>query len=98
MANSIVMRMRIFNHQNTNPMAVLVKGQPFLIDKLTHPHNKDGHQDPLHLHTPNRQTSSPQLTTSPHQLTEGPATGTPIPTEGDLQAGPTIPLPPQKGN
>lgn len=39
MANSIVMKMRIFNnHQNTNLMAVLVKGQPFsLIDQLTPP-------------------------------------------------------------
>ena len=69
MANSIVMKMRIFNHQNTNPMAVLVKGQPFLIDKLTPPKQTD-----------QQLATSPQLATS----TEGPPAGTPT-TEGDLQ-------------
>ena len=53
MANSIVMKMRIFNnHQNTNLMAVLVKGQPFsLIDQLT---------------TPPQQGWPPRPTTPPH--------------------------------
>lgn len=65
-------------------MAVLVKGQPFLIDKLTPPKQTD-----------QQLATSPQLATS----TEGPPAGTPT-TEGDLQAGPTIPPTtegPQKG-
>ena len=80
MANSIVMKMRIFNnHQNTNLMAVLVKGQPFLIDKLT---------TPPHPKQADQQSLADQ---------QSPPAGTPT-TEGDLQAGPTIPLQPQKGN
>ena len=73
-------------------MAVLVKGQPFsLIDQLT---------------TPPQQGWPPRPTTPPHPKQadqqsiadqQSPPAGTPT-TEGDLQAGPAIPLQPQKGN
>ena len=76
-------------------MAVLVKGQPFsLIGKLTTPITT--RMDTKTHHTSTPQAGRPIADHRP-QLTEGPATGTPT-TEGGLQAGPAIPLQPQKGN
>ena len=97
MANSIVMKMRIFNnHQNTNLMAVLVKGQPFsLIDQLTTPPQQGW--PPRPTTPPHPKQADQQLTTSP-QLTEGPLAGTPHTNRRGPAAGPAIPLQPQKGN